>query len=66
MCECVEGVLLVEEEESSRQRELFAQRTRTTENIEQIKDYSPEVQKEERWVGVSWKGMKLKTGRGQP
>lgn len=53
MCECVEGVLLVKEKEASRQRELFALRTRATENTDQIKDYSPEVQKEKGWVGVS-------------
>ena len=53
VCECVEGVLLVKEKEASRQRELFALRTRATENIDQIKDYSPEVQKEKGWVGVS-------------
>lgn len=47
--ECVEGVLLVKEEESPGRENCFLK-----ENIEQIKGYSPEAQKEKGRVGVSW------------
>ena len=51
MCDWAERVLLVKEEESFRQRKLFPQRTRATENIEQIKGYASEAQKEKEQVG---------------
>lgn len=51
VCDWAERVLLVKEEESFRQRKLFPQRTRATENIEQIKGYASEAQKEKEQVG---------------